>query len=217
MEIKKYADIDIGIDNYERFKNDYEKHFHLNVIRQFPKTTLKEYLIVIFRQCFIDLSKFYEIRNNFIENGERFSINFEEVSKIIFEKSRIGMFVEERIKIEDGKLIAQEQVIEKFTEKNIIPSKLIDKNKIQIKGSLQSIGYLFSELIEKGFIVAPKRTGKNNTSAISRIILAHFEFIDKEEQPKPEDIRKTLFTENKLSTDKQSLFKIPESKIINTD
>ena len=49
------------------------------------------------------------------------------------------------------------------------------------------------------------------------MILEHFEFIDKEEQPKPEDIRKTLFIENKLSADKQTLFKIPESKIINTD
>ena len=49
------------------------------------------------------------------------------------------------------------------------------------------------------------------------MILEHFEFIDKEEQPKPEDIRKTIFIENKLSADKQTLFKIPESKIINTD
>lgn len=89
--------------------------------------------------------------------------------------------------------------------------------KIKIKGSLQSIGFLFSELIDKGFIEAPKRNGKDNTSAISRMILDHFEFIDKEEQPKPEDIRKTLFTENKLSTDKQNQFKIPHSKIINTD
>ncbi|QBA21480.1 hypothetical protein EU348_09840 [Chryseobacterium indologenes] len=89
--------------------------------------------------------------------------------------------------------------------------------KIKIKGSLQSIGYLFSELIEKGFIEAPKRNGKDNTSAISRMILDHFEFIDKEEQPKPEDIRKTLFTENKLSLEKQNQFKIPQSKIINTD
>lgn len=89
--------------------------------------------------------------------------------------------------------------------------------KIKLKGSLQSIGFLFSQLIEKGFIEAPKRNGKDNTSAISRMILDHFEFIDKEEQPKPEDIRKTLFSENKLSADKQNQFRIPQSKIINTD
>ncbi|CEJ72098.1 hypothetical protein BN1195_04455 [Chryseobacterium oranimense G311] len=95
--------------------------------------------------------------------------------------------------------------------------KITVPQKIKIKGSLQSIGYLFSELIEKGFIEAPKRNGKDNISAISRMILDHFEFIDKEEQPKPEDIRKTLFTENKLSADKQNQFKIPHSKIINAD
>lgn len=101
--------------------------------------------------------------------------------------------------------------------KSINIEKISALQKIKIKGSLQSIGFLFSELIEKGFIEAPKRNGKDNTSAISRMILDHFEFIDKEEQPKPEDIRKTLFTENKLSTDKQNQFKIPHSKIINTD
>jgi|GEM_PF-1508938 len=105
------------------------------------------------------------------------------------------------------------------TRETLIKDKEIfsTSQKIKIKGSLQSIGYLFSELIEKGFIEAPKRNGKDNTSAISRMILDHFEFIDKEEQPKPEDIRKTLFTENKLSIDKQNQFKIPHSKIINID
>jgi len=95
--------------------------------------------------------------------------------------------------------------------------KIAVQQKIKIKGSLQSIGFLFSELIEKGYIEAPKRNGKDNTSAISRMILDHFEFIDKEEQPKPEDIRKTLFTENKFSIEKRNQFKIPHSKIINTD
>jgi len=101
--------------------------------------------------------------------------------------------------------------------KSINAEEIVVPQKIKIKGSLQSIGFLFSELIEKGFIETPKRNGKNNTSAISRMILDHFEFIDKEEQPKPEDIRKTLFTENKLSIEKQNQFKIPQSKIINTD
>ncbi len=44
-----------------------------------------------------------------------------------------------------------------------------------------------------------KRNGNNNKSEISRMILEHFEFMSKEEQPKPEDIRKTLFTENDFS------------------
>ncbi|MCQ9638111.1 hypothetical protein MP478_01820 [Chryseobacterium sp. WG14] len=107
--------------------------------------------------------------------------------------------------------------IESQLSKSTNVEKITVPQKIKIKGSLQSVGYLFSELIEKGFIEAPKRNGKDNTSAISRMILDHFEFIDKEEQPKPEDIRKTLFTENKLSIEKQNQFKIPNSKIINTD
>lgn len=94
-------------------------------------------------------------------------------------------------------------------------------NKIQVKGSLQSIGYLFSELIKKGYIEVPKRNGNPNTSEISRMILEHFEFINREfEQKKPptaESIRQTLFSKNSLSADKQKLFKIPESNIINTD
>ncbi|SMP16412.1 hypothetical protein [Chryseobacterium profundimaris] len=90
-----------------------------------------------------------------------------------------------------------------------------DSTKIKIKGSLQSVGFLISELIDKGYIVAPKRNGKNNTSAISRMILEHFEFVDREEQPKTEDIRKTLFTDNRLSVDKQSLFRIPNRNTLN--
>lgn len=90
-------------------------------------------------------------------------------------------------------------------------------NKIKLKGSLQSIGFLFSELINKGYIEAPKRNGNINHSAVSRMILEHFEFIDREEQPKEEDIRQSLFYKNSLSADKQSKFTIPDSKIINTD
>ena len=89
--------------------------------------------------------------------------------------------------------------------------------KMKFIGSLQSFGFIFSELIEKGYIEAPKRNGKKNNSAISRMLLNHFEFIGKEIQPNQDDIRKTLFTDNKLSADKQNLFKIPKSKTINTD
>lgn len=95
--------------------------------------------------------------------------------------------------------------------------KIPPSNKIQIKGSLQSIGYLFSELVDKGFIEVPKRNGNNNTSAIARSILEHFEFLDKPEQPKQEDIRQTLFLKNSLSNAKQDKFKIPHFKTINDD
>lgn len=96
-------------------------------------------------------------------------------------------------------------------ENNIITEK------IKLKGSLQSIGYLFTKLIENGFIEAPKRSENINKTATAKMILEHFEFVDKEKQPNEEDIRKTLFEDNKLSFDKQNLFKIPTSKQINTD
>lgn len=133
-------------------------------------------------------------------------LEFRQISRdgLIFNKKSIGYEVYLEFK-------------RKILNKQKTQTKLSNSQKIKIKGSLQSIGFLFSELIDKGFIEAPKRNGKNNTSAISRMILDHFEFIDREEQPKSEDIRKTLFTENKLSVDKQTLFKIPERNIINTD
>lgn len=115
--------------------------------------------------------------------------------------------------------------------KNLIPNIITNQNikhtsktpslkasqKIKVKGSLQSIGYIFSELVNKGYIDVPMRNGNYNKSKISRSILEHFEFIDRDKQPTPEDIRQTLFDKNSLSAEKQKLFKIPESKIINTD
>lgn len=146
---------------------------------------------------------FDNFRENLDFDSKKFT-NFKFATKKILE------FVNKKSQLVTSKIKFEKVLIE---DKNIFSTA----QKIKIKGSLQSIGFLFSELIEKGFIEAPKRNGKDNTSAISRMILEHFEFIDKEEQPKPEDIRKTLFTENKLSIEKQNQFKIPQSKIINTD
>ncbi|WP_312287980.1 hypothetical protein [Chryseobacterium gleum] len=146
---------------------------------------------------------FDNFRENLDFDSKKFT-NFKFATKKILE------FVNKKSQLVTSKIKFEKVLIE---DKNIFSTA----QKIKIKGSLQSIGFLFSELIEKGFIEAPKRNGKDNTSAISRMILDHFEFIDKEEQPKPEDIRKTLFTENKLSIEKQNQFKIPQSKIINTD
>ncbi|MDH6254383.1 hypothetical protein M2347_004110 [Chryseobacterium sp. H1D6B] len=145
--------------------------------------------------------------NNSMENLDFDSKKF---TNFKFATKKILEFVDKKSQLITSKIKFEKLLVE---DKDIFSTS----QKIKIKGSLQSIGYLFSELIEKGFIEAPKRNGKDNTSAISRMILDHFEFIDKEEQPKPEDIRKTLFAENKLSIEKQNQFKIPQSKIINTD
>lgn len=94
----------------------------------------------------------------------------EENTKLFLEGAMdkmIGIKSEIENKIKEFELIS----VQKNSNK---PSRLLNPNKIPIKGSLQSIGYLLSELIEKGFIKAPKRNGKDNTSAISRMILDHF-------------------------------------------
>ena len=90
-------------------------------------------------------------------------------------------------------------------------------NKIKLRGSLQSLGYIFSELIEKGYIIPPRRNININILATARMILEHFEFADREQQPNEEDIRKTLFTDNRLSAERQSLFKIPGMEKLNTN
>ncbi|MET3530633.1 hypothetical protein DRF59_12555 [Chryseobacterium flavum] len=160
----------------------------------------------------IDDEKHKYLKDLFVFNNYTHQLDFDskKFTNSKFATKKILEFLDKKSQLIISKIKFEKELVE---DKDIFSTS----QKIKIKGSLQSIGYLFSELIEKGFIEAPKRNGKDNTSAISRMILDHFEFIDKEEQPKPEDIRKTLFTENKLSADKQNQFKIPQSKIINTD
>lgn len=212
----------------EKFKEEYKGLYYGYYIHKYPNSSYSQYLEVLIALYSKESSEFKifinenkdKIPNWVIEKKEEemWLEGLEFNKKLIKEFDRILEFIYNEFDIENGKLIEQEKLIKKITDrKEIEKFRLPNSNKIKIKGSLQSVGFLFSELIEKGFIEAPKRNGKDNTSAISRMILDHFEFVDKEEQPKPEDIRKTLFSENKLSADKQNQFKIPQSKIINTD
>lgn len=216
------------VANFEKFKEEYKSMYYVYYIHKYPDSSYLQYLDILktlYTRQSSKLNRF--IRENkdkipdwVIEKKEEkmWFDGLEFNKKLILEFDKILEFLYDEYDIENGKLVEKERHIKKITDvKEKTQNKLPHSNKIQLKGSLQSIGYLFSELIDRGFIEAPKRNGKNNTSAISRMILQHFEFVDKEEQPKPEDIRKTLFTENKLSADKQALFKIPESKIINND
>lgn len=117
MENKKLEEVvAISVYDFEKFKANYEKEFYINVIRQLPNVTFTEYLRTLFNQTFIERTKLYEIRNNIIEKGERFSELYEDVSKTINEVGAIGMFLDERIKFEDGKKYEQEQHIKKITD-----------------------------------------------------------------------------------------------------
>jgi hypothetical protein len=199
------------IDDYILGNNlDLDSHYYSPDYKFNDYGTYKNHLVYYYKKTFyfFDLKYF---------DSDNIDMHFKHMNRI-FDRDREKLLRHHTTGYKgDGleKRITSE--IESQSSKSTNNDKIADPQKIKIKGSLQSIGFLFSELIEKGFIEAPKRNGKDNTSAISRMILDHFEFIDKEEQPKPEDIRKTLFTENKLSIEKQNQFRIPQSKIINTD
>jgi hypothetical protein len=81
--------------------------------------------------------------------------------------------------------------------------------KIKVNGSLQALGFIFTELIEKGYIEPIRKTGKINVQGTAQFLLDHFEFTKDMEQPSLEGLRQSLFSQNKFSMDKQNLFKIP--------
>lgn len=173
------------IDYYILGNNlDLDSHYYSPDYKFNNYGTYKNHLVYYYKKSFyfFDLKYF---------DSDNIDMHFKHMNKI-FDRDMENLFrhhtpgykgdgLEKRITSEIESQLSNPPNIEKIT----VPEK------IKIKGSLQSIGYLFSELIEKGFIEAPKRNGKDNT--------------------------KTLFTENKLSVEKQNQFKIPQSKIINTD
>lgn len=100
----------------------------------------------------------------------------------------------------------------KETELTIVPENKIISNVT----NLQAIGYLFTKLIQKGLIELKYRNGKVNQSGSARMILEHYHFKNLDKQPTEEDIRKTLFEDNKLSDDKVELFKFPTVNQLNS-
>lgn len=84
--------------------------------------------------------------------------------------------------------------------------------KIKVNGSLQAWGYILTELMEKGYIEPQRKNGKLNIQGTAKMILDHFEFTKEEFQPSLESVRQSLFAQNKFSSDKQDLFKIPSFK-----
>ncbi|TLX23951.1 hypothetical protein FE904_19575 [Chryseobacterium indologenes] len=85
-------------------------------------------------------------------------------------------------------------------------------SKIKVNGSLQALGFILTELMDKGYIEPQRKNGKLNTQGTAKMILDHFEFTKEEFQPVVESVRQSLFTQNKFSNDKQDLFKIPSCK-----
>jgi hypothetical protein len=84
--------------------------------------------------------------------------------------------------------------------------------KIKVNGSLQAWGYILTELMDKGYIEPQRKNGKLNVQGTAKMILDHFEFTKEELQPSLESVRQSLFMQNKFSSDKQELFRIPSLK-----
>lgn len=97
------------------------------------------------------------------------------------------------------------------TEITTLPENI---DKIQINGNYQLLAFLFNELIEKGYITAPIHNGKRSHKRTAEMLLKHFEFTNKEEQPSVENLTNYI-KNNTYSTQKQGLFKIPSIKTAN--
>lgn len=99
--------------------------------------------------------------------------------------------------------------IQNSNSNNVSPDQETDK--IAINGNVQLWGFIFNELINKGYITAPKHNGKVSYAKFARQLLQHFEFSS---QPSENYLTKAL-KENKYSNNKQEIFKIPNIKIAN--
>lgn len=91
-----------------------------------------------------------------------------------------------------------------------------DSVKITLNGNIQLWGFIFNELISKGYISAPKYNGKASYAKFARQILENFEFTSHPMQKQPtENYLTKALKENKYSLNKQELFKIPDIKNAN--
>ena len=135
-----------------------------------------------------------------------------------FAAVRIANFIDGRLKALNAFEFSFYSRLKAEVKLNTANKKDYDKevtpvtSKIRINGSLQALGYLFTELIEKGYIEPQRKSGKINIQGTAKMILDHFEFTKDEEQPSIESVRQSLFNQNKFSNDKQDLFKIPSFK-----
>lgn len=136
---------------------------------------------------------------------------FDEIKYTNFKLSipKIYNFIQEKLnlKIEKETQTPPPDEVESIT----LPE---NTDKIQINGNYQLLAFLFRELIEKGYINAPTRNGKPSHKRTAEMLLKHFEFTNKTEQPSVDNLTNYI-KNNTYSMQKQSLFKIPSIKKAN--
>ena len=87
-----------------------------------------------------------------------------------------------------------------------------ESDKIILNGNPQILGYLFTELINKGYISAPTIRGKLSSKRTVEMLLKHFDYADydnKDETSKIEYLRKTIGEQNSVSQDFADRLQIP--------
>lgn len=87
-----------------------------------------------------------------------------------------------------------------------------ESDKIILNGNPQILGYLFTELINKGYISAPTIRGKLSPQRTVKMLLKHFDYADydnQDETSKIEYLRKTIGEQNSVSQDFADRLQIP--------
>lgn len=197
--IENIDDYSNYVDNIKIFDNQY---IDGNISK---KETPDPYLIKYYQ--YYKIKDFFEVKEIVSFEDICYIISFNEIKYKNFKYSIPKIFNFFKDKIYEKNLRPEHK-----KEEHIIPAPLPEtkNNKIRIHGSTQLFGYIFSELINKGYIIAPeKKRGDVNATATARLILDHFEFLDTEEQPEVDYLRKALFEQNSLSSEKQDEFTIP--------
>ncbi|AGC40764.1 hypothetical protein [Riemerella anatipestifer] len=148
----------------------------------------------------------------FIDNNDFLGLYFNDTKFKNFQyaKGKIYKFISDRRKEING-VQTTDEVTSTAEEQHKTGE---EHEKITINGSIQLIGYIFTELIEKGYIEPKRKSGKTNASATAEMLLNHFNFTYNAngEQPSKEYLKKALFEQNQLSPDKATFIKIPHLK-----
>lgn len=227
-----FREPEIFADNYIRV-NDKESIIHNVFLRSYINNNINKFFEPFYKKHIEGLKYF---NKNFAEKNpdeiiikfinEKYNQEFKGEFLCWTDEKYIENSIEERgykNGLLEGYIIFEEKYKQLF-KKTIITSQKKDYQEISPIVSdkiiskitnIQAIGYLFTELINNGLIEPKKKSGNLSPLNIARMILEHFHFEDLEKQPKEEDLRKALFTDNRLSVDKTKLFNIPKLKQLN--
>lgn len=192
-----YGLLTSSLDNEDEIIEHILKYVDLEMLYVWAKTTYLE----------IDEEKPHDEHLNDYVLNEILMPNIEYIgNELMHNTAQISNFLLDEI-------FTYKQLLRSSPHSKIQPS---ETDKIIINGNIQLWGFIFNELINKGYVTAPKHNGKVSHAKFARQLLQHFEFTtyDHDKQPSENYLTKAL-KENKYSNNKLDLFKIPNVKIAN--